>query len=199
MMNNDSKIAGNFLEAIRKYADKQKQQIENEVNEFKQAELKKAEDESLEFAYDFIQKEMVQQRMLIRTELARKEQESRAELFKLRKEMTDKVFAGARKKLTAYTSTKEYKDKLLKSAAKMAEIFKANECTIYVKKSDLRYADELSSVFSGKAEIESDASIQIGGLKGKCPKLNITADDTLDTLLDAQKEWFALNSDLKVV
>lgn len=198
-MNNDSKITGDFLAAIQEYADKQKQQIENEVEEFKQAELKKTEEESLAEAYELIQKEIAQNRTLIKTELARKEHESRAQLFKLRAEMTDKVFEGAREKLIAFTDSYQYGPKLLQGAARLAELFGKYPCVICVRERDLRFTSEISALFKTVPRIIADHSIKIGGIKGRCKALSITADETLDTLLEAQHEWFIRNSTLKII
>ena len=47
--------------------------------------------------------------------------------------------------------------------------------------------------------VEYDDSILIGGIKGFCEEMSVIADDTLDTKLSNQLQWFAENSNLKVV
>lgn len=198
-MSNDNVITSNFLSAIQKYADEQKRQIEEEVNEFKVKELKKAEEESLEEAYDIIQHEITNKRNFIKKDLALKEAESRKELFILRNQMNKQIFEEATKKLLEFSNSSEYKDRLLKNAKKFAELFGNNNCDIYISESDLCYTSEISAIFNGNATIHADNSIKLGGIKGDCDALNICADSTLDRLLELQQNWFVCNSNLKVV
>lgn len=198
-MSNDNKITDVFLNAIQNSAEKEKQQIEDEIKALKEAELKKSEDEGLSEAFEFIQKEIEKKRASIRTELAKKERQSLAELFMLRKEMTEKVFARATEKLTAFTQTSEYKEKLLDSAKKLSELFGSNACTLQVKESDLRFKDEIASAFKTTPKIETDNTIKLGGIKGVCTSMKIIADETLDSRLELQYDWFIRNSTLKVV
>ena len=63
---------------------------------------------------------------------------------------------------------------------------------------------ELTDSALGKLQAMSDAefadkSIKIGGIKGFCKAMNIVADETLDSKLYAQKEWFIENSGLSVL
>ena len=53
--------------------------------------------------------------------------------------------------------------------------------------------------FAGSTEVVADKSIKIGGIKGFCKAMNIVADETLDSKLYAQKEWFIENSGLSVL
>ena len=62
----------------------------------------------------------------------------------------------------------------------------------------MKFADEIKSVFSGNVDVKADNMIKIGGIIGNCKDKNIVADNTLDSKLDNQKEWFTENSQLKV-
>ncbi len=198
-MNNDNIITSNFLSAIQKYADEQKKRIEEEVNEFKAKELKKAEDESLEETYEIIQREITNKRNFIKKELALKESESRRQLFILRNQMNKQVFEDATKKIMEFSNSTDYKIRLLENAEKIAELFGGNNCDIYIRESDLCYKTEISTIFNGNAAIFADNNIKLGGLRGNCDALGISVDNTLDRLLELQQKWFVCNSDLKVV
>ncbi len=198
-MNNDNIITSNFLSAIQKYADEQKKRIEEEVNEFKAKELKKAEDESLEETYEIIQREITNKRNFIKKELALKEAESRKQLFILRNQMNKQVFEDATKKIMEFSNSNDYKIRLLENARKIAELFGGNNCDIYIRESDLRYKAEIGAIFNGNATIFTDNNIKLGGIRGNCDTLGISVDNTLDRLLELQQKWFVCNSGLKVV
>ena len=63
----------------------------------------------------------------------------------------------------------------------------------------MKNSDKIKAVFAGSTEVVADNSIKIGGIKGFCKAMNIVADETLDSKLYAQKEWFIENSGLSVL
>lgn len=70
---------------------------------------------------------------------------------------------------------------------------------VYINEKDMKYSTEILAAFHGMAELVKDNSIKIGGLKGYCKSMRIVADETLDTKLSAQREWFIENSGLSVL
>ncbi len=192
------KKTGNFLNAIKKYADQQKHQIRSEVEKFKAEELKKAEDEGIRDAHALIQKEMASMRAGITGELAKKEDEEKRKLYQRREEMVEDVFSKATDKLLKYTETAQYKEYLKKSATEAAGYFGNDEVIVYLKDGDMRLEAELSEILGNKCSIEAASDIIIGGLKAQCIQKGIVVDFTLDTRLENQREWFLKNSKLKV-
>ena len=59
--------------------------------------------------------------------------------------------------------------------------------------------EEIKALFGGIAEVLADKTIKIGGVKGYCKSMGIIADETLDSKLDAQREWFTENAALSVL
>ena len=103
----------------------------------------------------------------------------------------------AKAKLVEFTKTSAYNEKLLKSAKEISTLFGDESCIIYINEKDMDKADSIKAEFIS-AEIVADSSIVIGGIKGYCSAMNIVADETIDTKLYAQKDWFIENSGLKV-
>ncbi|MCH5300109.1 MAG: hypothetical protein J1E56_02230 [Ruminococcus sp.] len=195
---NDAKT-NNFLNAIQKYADKQKQDMQQEIETFKAEEMKKAEDEGLKAAYDIIHKEMENNKTVITREFAKKEKESQDELFLERAKMMQTVFDKTTEKLIAYTSTEEYKNKLTLQAQNIAKLFGNKSCIIYINEKDRNFANQLQDCFGGETQVKATPEIKIGGIKVYCEEMNIIADETLDSKLQDQRQWFTENSGLKVV
>lgn len=189
----------NFLNAIQKYADQQKLDMQKEVEAFKAEEMNKAEMEGLQAAYDIIHEEMALQKAEIARDLAKKEKQSKDELYKERSRMMNEVFSLATEKLIAYAQTAEYKEKLLKDTKNIAQRFADKPCTIFIGEKDLDLSAQLQNCFAGETTVKCPKDIKIGGVKVYCESMAMIADETLDSKLEAQKQWFIENSGLKVV
>ncbi len=208
--------ADSFLRAIEKYAEEQRNQLKSEFEAYKKEEIEKAKDEGLREAYSLIQREMSAIKKEISGKLSQDELESRSKLFEKRKDMEDEVFQKAAQRLTDFTKSPEYEKLLIDSVKKIALALKSDDVVFFVKSDDLRFAEKIKAAYasvitsekkpagkinaaiSPSCEVKSSNDIKIGGLAGRSALLGLIADDTLDTKLDGQREWFYKNSGLKV-
>lgn len=197
-MSDNREKTSNFLKAINKYAEQQRTKIRNEAEEFKKQELEKAEAEVLNDAYSLIQREMAQMRTGIAGSISRKEMDSRRELFQKRQAITDKVFKSAEEKLIEFTKTGEYTALLQKYAALIANVLTQDGTVLYLKKEDMHLSDKIKSAFGRDCSVESSDDILIGGIYGQNYNMGIIADETLDSKLLIQRDWFAENSGMNL-
>lgn len=188
----------NFLKAIEKYAEAQRNKIQSEVDDFREKELNKAEEEGLREAYVLIQKKMSDINLEISSELSKAESASRKKIFVLRKELADKVFEDARKKLMEFTSSPKYISMLEKSAREISQYLQADDIILMLNPRDIRLKDAIITAFGKKCQILESDEIEIGGIMGISRKLGLLADETLDTKLEEQHEWFYENSGLSI-
>ena len=188
----------NFLKAIEKYAAEQRSKIESEAEEFKTKELNKAEEDGLKEAYVLLQKKMLSINTGIARELSKAENASRKSTFAKRQEIEDKVFERAKEKLLEYAGTDKYIQKLLESAKTVSEKLTADDVTLYVCERDLKLKNKIISAFGRKCDVQASNEIQIGGIMGISRKVGLLADETLDTKLQNQREWFCENSGLTI-
>ena len=206
----------NFLKAIEKYAEEQRNKIRFESESFKKQELEKAETEGIREAYTLIQREMAALRTEISSQLSRDEMASRKKIFEKRNKMTENVFEKVTQRLVEFTKTADYEKLMLESVKKIAQALKADDVIFFIKESDLKFADKIKvaytaerlkdkkladkikSAFSPSCEVKSSKEIKIGGITGRSASLGLIADETLDTKLDGQREWFYQNSGLRV-
>lgn len=189
----------NFLKAIRKYANAQKNAMRGEVKQLKAERLKEAE-EKAKYDSEQLKKQKLTEIYNRRTaKLAKKTQDCQRALFVERASMTENIFADAEKKLVDFTQTDAYYEKLKQSAQEISELFDGKNCVLYLNGRDLDHAQELAALFGGSAEVKEDKTIKIGGIKGYCADMGIIADETLDSKLDAQREWFVENATLSVL
>ena len=189
----------NFLKAIEKYAEEQRGKLRTEAEEFQERELNNAEEEGLKEAYDLMQKEMADINNEISGNLSKAEADSRKRIFERRKEIENEVFEKARKKLVEFTDTDKYSAMLSESAKNISSVLKNEDVVLYVRERDLRFTDSLKASFGRKCEVAASDSIKIGGITGLSRSMGLVADETLDTKLAYQREWFYEHSGLTVV
>ena len=177
----------NFLKAIEKYAAEQRSKIEAE-----------AEEDGLKEAYVLLQRKMSSINTGIARELSKAENASRKSTFEKRQEIEDKVFERAKEKLLAYTKTDKYLEKLLSSAKAVSSKLTANDVVLYVCERDMKLKNKIISAFGRKCDIQVSDEIKIGGLTALSREMGLLVDETLDTKLENQREWFCENSGLTV-
>ncbi|MBQ3416621.1 MAG: V-type ATP synthase subunit E [Ruminococcus sp.] len=189
----------NFLQAIKKYAKTQKTAMQDEVRQLKTERLKEAEEKAKLDSQRLIKETLNEKRSRQTAQLAKKTQEGQRELFVARSAMVKDIFDAAEKKLMEYTISDAYAEKLFANAKEIADLFDGNDCVLYVNERDIKYSDKLTDLFQGNVKIESDATIKIGGIKAFCESMGMIADETLDSKLEEQREWFVENSNLRVL
>ena len=189
----------NFLRAIKRYANAQKRALAGEVEQLKNERLKEAEATAKRDSERMKKEKLAETRNRVTAKRAKITQEGQRKLFLERSQMTAEVFSLAAEKLNDYIKTAEYRKKLKESAKAVAEVFDGCDCVLYLNERDLDFAGELKEFFSGNVEVKADKTIKIGGIKGYCACKGIIADETLDTKLEAQREWFVENAALSVL
>ena len=189
----------NFLRAIKRYANAQKRALKGEVEQLKNERLKEAEATAKRDSERMKKEKLAETRNRVTAKRAKITQEGQRKLFLERSQMTAEIFNLAAEKLGDYIKTAEYREKLKESAKAIAEVFDGCDCVLYLNERDLDFAGELKEFFSGNVEVKADKTIKIGGIKGYCACKGIIADETLDTKLEAQREWFVENAALSVL
>lgn len=196
---NDEK-ATTFLDAINKYAKEQSNKINDESQALREKELKKAENEILNDAYKLIQSELNQARKEITSSISKEQIAGKKELFRLRTDITIKVFDKVKTKLIEFTKTPEY-PKLLENYAKVtATVLTEDDTVIYLRHDDMCYEAAIKKVFPKNSNciVKEADNIEIGGLRGANQTMGLVVDETLDSKLANQYEWFQRNSELRI-
>lgn len=189
----------NFLNAIKKYADNQRNTILSEVDSFKKEKIAEAKKKAKYDSEKLIKDKLEAKKNEQTSRVAKLTQEGQKKLFLERAEMTESIFKKAEEKLIEFTKTSKYSDLLKNYAENISALFDGKSCIIYVNERDMALADQIKAIFGEKAELCSDKTIKIGGLRGFCKEMSIVADETLDSKLNAQREWFFENSGLSVL
>jgi len=191
MANSDEKVS-KFVQAITDYAEEQRQKIHQEVEDYKIERLTQAEQEVLADAYDLIQRERMELKNNASREMSRRELDARKKLLGKRRDMTETIFAEVKEQLAAYTATPEYRQSLKDSLTAMAAPVPPEGT------GDAGLIPDLTALCPAGSRVETSADIHLGGLRGLNAATGMLADDSLDTKLDIQREWFAKTSGLTV-
>ena len=197
MANSDEKVS-KFVQAITEYAEEQSRKIHQEVEDFKAERLLAAEKEVLIDSYQLIQKERTDLHNQMSREMSKRELEARKALLAKRRDMMNAVFRQAEEKLMAYVAQPAYAERLKRSLAEMAAQLPAEGTVYSVASRDASLLSELSALCPQGSRTEVSVDIRIGGLRGINMDAGIVMDDTLDTKLHMQHDWFTRNSHLTV-
>ena len=197
MSSND--VASRFLKSIDKYARQQQSKIEKEIEEIEKAELEKSEARIIEDINNMIQKELISMKNKISVDISHKELECRKSLAKKRQNILDEMFNTCTKELIEYTKTSEYVEKMKEYAKAISKVLGSTDTKLFIKYEDLKYSDLIKESFGRNCEIQADEEIQIGGIRGYSEKLGMMGDETLDTSLQNQRDWFIQKYGSKLV
>ena len=131
-------------------------------------------------------------------EMSRRDLEARKELLALRRDMTERIFADAEAALRAYVETPPYIEHLKASLAALAKVLPAEGTVFEIARRDGALLDILRPLCPPGASIGLADDIVLGGMRGVNAAAGMLADDTLDTRLESQREWFVSHSGLTV-
>lgn len=198
-MLNQEERAAKFFDAITKDAEERHEEMTRKTRETVESGLEKAKTKAHSQAQAKIERERMLKEQEFNRAVANERTQQRARLTDKRGAITDEVFGDAREKLIAFTESDGYADFLKKSAAGFAAVFPQGNVIVYVRPGDMRFADDIKKAFGRDCKVESSDEITIGGCRAGVAGGSTVADDTLDTRLEAQREWFLENSGMSVI
>ena len=117
-------------------------------------------------------------------------------LVKKREEYVQTIFTEVKNKLVEFVNGKDYKDYLLTHVKAVSDEYQMTDCVLYVRKDDLKYADDLKKAYALPIEVEEGQQIQLGGFIIENKATNV--DESLGSNLEAQKDWFYKTSGLMI-
>lgn len=197
MANNEEKVS-KFVQAITAYAEEQRDKIRQEIEAYKSERMQKAEQEVLTDAYQLIQKETAAIRSESVREISRRDLAARKDVLEQRQQIMADVFQHVEEKLNAYVPTPAYAEKMRGMLAKMAGSLPTEGTVYYLSARDRTLVSALSAVCPKGSRIETTDDIHIGGIRAVNVDKGRFMDNTLDTKLEAQHDWFTKTSGLTI-
>ncbi len=196
MVNKDKQIA-QFIDAINKNAIKECKRIEKATKKLYTGEAEKLQKSAEAQIQDRIAYAKTELEIEFNKNVASSYSDCRAKVAQKRTQLTQNVFEKAEKKLVEFSNSDEYIDFLAKS---LKEIYSyvGEELSVSVKPEDIDKVLKASEKCGVPCKANADTTIKLGGIKSESEKLNKIFDDTLDSRLEDQREWFFANSNFKI-
>lgn len=183
-------------EEISKQVEAECKLILNEAEEIKAKadhELHKDAEKDAKLQLDIELAEIISNASI---EISKSNVERTKQLIDKRDELTSQVFACAHDALCAYVDSDEYTNYMKNKALSMRKYAQESEVVFYVREADMKLEKEIKKAFAQACRVEVSNKIKIGGFVFENKANKTIADETLDTALFDQREWFANHSGL---
>ena len=194
MLSSEEKLR-RFSESVYQDAQKQSNALIKEAEKKASAETDAFETECLETEYKTIKKQMAQILKTANEKVSKAEIDAKKTLLLKREEIIKEVFTGVRDKIAAYKQTDDYKKYLLDEAEKASKLDKGNGVTVYLSKSDARFAAAIEETCGVKTAV-SDTDDLIGGICVLVNNTNKVIDMSFAMRLSEAREEFLKSSGL---
>jgi V/A-type H+-transporting ATPase subunit E len=195
-MSQPDKKLDKFSSSVLRDAQAQREKILAEIEEYRRSEMEKAEEEILHESYVMIQSEIAAIKNRQSKTISLAELDGRRKFLRQREEITQRVFRETADKILAYTRTPEYTDRLCGDAAKSCGNIPEGNVIIQLRPDDMAAAPRISKAAGRHVTVEENPSIELGGYILINSDKGVIIDETLDSKLSSQKDWFAESSGL---
>jgi len=197
-LDSSAKSTKAFIDAIKKLAAAECKKIDEETYVIKRQGLKRLKKESKGTYREEINYEVNRISSERNISLSEMTENSKRELVGLRRELFDKVFENVGKEIEKYVGSDKYRNFLISGAEEISRTLTGEGIVYYVREADLCYSDAVRKALGKDIDIRADGTIKFGGIRAEDTETGCLADNTIDSRLEAQKDWFVQNSGLKV-
>ena len=195
MLDEKQKLKQYFEEEIQRVSGIEIDKIESEIDIIRQKSIEEMEEEAQREAG--LTKEQEEKEMMAdqAIRISKLREETNRKLMKKRRELFDAVFDAAKEKLKEYASSSDC-IQLLKQKALDLGTKNFDHVTFYMAEKDSGLLKMLQEAYGKTCDGKVDEVIKLGGFRMECESKGIVIDETFDTGLEEQKDWFYTNSGL---
>lgn len=163
-----------------------------EVEHRRELRLQQAEDEVLKEAYEYIHTEVARIQSESGRGLSRHMLDNKRTLALRRAEMAEEIFARVREKITAFTRTPAYTDRLTALLAEALERLPgAREVRVTLRKEDMGLQGTLAAAAPAVRLTFEAGDFHLGGLVVDAPELGLRVDSSFDSAAEDLSGRFA--------
>lgn len=130
------------------------------------------------------------------TQINKINQKNHRLLMEKRQTLLEKIFDEVRKRLEAHVDTDAYMEQMIEKIKALYETFGKENVVFYIGEHDTRLKKAITEHFPDHDGIHAVSHITIGGYVAECEAKGLRADETLDTCLRDNRDWFYANADL---
>lgn len=197
MIYEKDKLEQYFRDEIERVSNTQLHELDLQIAEIREKKLEEIERQAQYEAGLAKEQELRELQSEYAVRLSRLHDDTDRRLMQKRNELAENVFQEAVNRIEAFTEKEEY-IKMLVNKAKILADKGYQDPVIYMREQDLSHKEQILKLFTNGCTIQTDEEIQYGGIRLECLKQGIVIDETFDTAVKEQKEWFYHNSGLFV-
>ena len=172
--------------------------IKDEIEKISSAEEKEILDEAKAIEQEAYNQLRGEAEIDAKHQLDKELEERLKKLVEKREEYVNTIFTEVKNKLVEFVNSSNYLEYLTSHVKAVSDEYQMTDCVLCVRKEDLKYADDLKKAYALPIEVEEGQQIQLGGFIIENKTTNVVVDESLDSNLEAQKDWFYKTSGLMI-
>ena len=185
-------------EEIERLASLEEEKILAEAKELEAEAYQQIKAEAKKDADALLAKELVEISSNASVEASLSQEEKTKKLVETREAYVTKIFKEAKNRLNEFVNSEGYKMYLIKHMEKISSLYQMSDSILKLRQNDTKYADDLVKAYGIDLTVEVRDEIKIGGFIIENKATNVVVDESLDTALENQKEWFYKTSGLMI-
>ncbi len=187
-----------FTRSVLEEAYKMRDKLEKEDETLKKEKCEKAENETLKKVYDKIQHAKTQYSSNTNKAVLSAQLEGKTALMQKRNTISAEVFCEVKKKLDAFTSTKEYADFMINLSKTVSETLGSGNKELKINKRDMHLLPILKENVKDVLVSVIEKEDIIGGIIGYNKDKNTVIDESFAARLENEKNNFIKFSGLSI-
>lgn len=185
-------------EEIERLASLEEEKILAEAKELEAEAYQQIKAEAKKDADALLAKELVEISSNASVEASLSQEEKTKKLVETREAYVTTIFKEAKNRLNEFVNSEGYKMYLIKHMEKISSLYQMSDSILKLRQNDTKYADDLVKAYGIDLTVEVSDEIKIGGFIIENKATNVVVDESLDTALENQKEWFYKTSGLMI-
>lgn len=185
-------------EEIERLASLEEEKILAEAKRLEEEAYNQIKAEAKKDAEDLLSKELAEISSNASVEASFSQEEKTKRLVEKRDEYVANIFSEAKNKLVAFVDSKDYQAYLVKHMEEIGKLYQMKNSTLSLRQEDIKFKDALIKAYGITLEVEVSDKIKIGGFIIENKATNVVVDESLDSALENQKDWFYKTSGLMI-
>lgn len=185
-------------EEIERLASLEEERILAEAKQLEEEAYNQIKAEAKKDAEALLAKELAEISSSASVEASLSQEEKTKKLVVKRDEYVTNIFKEAKDKLVTFVSSKDYQKYLIKHMEEICKLYQMEDSILELREEDMKYKDELIEAYGIALEVKTSGKIKIGGFIIKNKVTNVVVDESLDSALESQKDWFYKTSGLMI-
>lgn len=185
-------------EEIERLASLEEEKILAEAKRLEEEAYNQIKAEAKKDAEELLSRELAEISSNASVEASFSQEEKTKRLVEKRDEYVANIFSEAKDKLVAFVNSKDYQTYLVKHMEEIGKQYQMDNSTLLLRKDDLKFKDELIKAYGIALDVEVNDKIEIGGFIIENKATSVVVDESLDSALLNQKDWFYKTSGLMI-